>query len=90
MAAIIAGGFTAKVVVVVSASSPAVARKVAAGAGPVSVSAGTFGVDVSAGAAVCGCATGGCMTDDGVSNEVGPSSASVDVDVCVRYSAVRT
>ena len=87
------GAFTAWVVVVVGASSPAALRKIAAGAGTSeeSVSAGsTLGVDVSAGAAVCDCAASGCVTDNGASNEVGPSSFSVEVDVFVRYSAVRS
>ena len=87
------GAFTAWVVVVIGASSPAALRKIAAGAGTSeeSVSAGTtLGVDVSAGAAVCNSATGDCVTDDGASNEVGPSSGSVEVDVFVRYRAVRS
>ena len=48
----------------------------------------TLGVDVPSGAAICDFATGGCMTDTGASNEVVPSSGDVDVNVCVRYSAV--
>ena len=75
----------------IGASSPAVTRKSAAGTGVVSVSAAiTLGVDVPSAAAVCDCAIGGCIIDDGASNEVGPSSGSVDVDVCVRYNAVRS
>ena len=75
--------------VVVGASSPAPTGKIAAGSTVVGVSAGsTLAADVPSGAAVCDCATGGCMADEGASNEVGPSSVSVEVDVFVRYSAV--
>ena len=89
MAALIVGAFTACVVVVFGANSPAALRKFAAPASVMSVSAGsTLGVDVPSGAAVCDCATGGCVLDDGAAMEVGPSSGSVDVDVFVRYNAV--
>ena len=91
MAAVSAGALTAWVVVVIGASSPAVRRKAGAGTALVSVSAGsTLGVDVSAGTAVCDCASGDCVINVGAFIKVGPSSESMDVNVFVRYNAVRS
>ena len=49
---------------------------------------GEFGVGVSAGVFFSVFAVDGCTVANGISEEVGPSSGSVDVDVFVRYRAV--
>ena len=96
----IVGGFTAVVVAAVGIRPGALLRNIGASGASVegavltckeapAVSGGsTLGVDISAGAAFCDCASGGCVLDADASIEVGTSSGSVDVEVFVRYNAV--